>query len=239
MSNADRVRRGVVAVAVIAALALPASASAITDTITAESNTSYSGNTDPNGFLLDAGRTPGFVNADPQATTEHNVVATEDGPDGEDLFRSPLISGGASADVEGARYLTPGSYPFVCTIHAEMKGTLIVSGEGAVPRPSIDVAVVSRRLKKVQKGKLKVRVSATTLSEGVSVEAKVAGHFVGSEKGINLAAGQSRKLTLRLDRAARKRIKGLNKVRISVSAKVPYGAPAREKASLGQAISSS
>ncbi len=222
-----------ITVVAIAALAVPASASAITDTITAESNTSYSGSTDPNGFLLDAGRTPGFVNADPQATTQHNVVATGDGPDGEELFRSPLIPGGASARVEGAQYLTPASYPFVCTIHADMRGTLIVSGDGAVPRPSIDAAVASRKLKELRRtGKLKVRVSATTLSEGVSFQAKVAGHFVGSGKGIDLAAGQSRKLTVKLDRAAKKRIKGLEKAKINVSAAVPYGAPAMAKSVL-------
>jgi plastocyanin len=232
LSKADRVRGGALAVVAIAALALPASADAITDTITAESNVSYSGNSDPNGFLLDAGQTPGFVDADPDTTTGHNVVATEDGPDGQELFKTPLLYGGGTADVEGAQYLSPGSYPFVCTIHAGMAGTLIVSGDGAVPRPAIDVAVVSTDLKKAQRGKLKVRVSATTLSDDASVQAKLAGHFVGSADGIDLAAGQSRTLTLKLDKVTKKNIADLTKAKVSVTAAVPYGAPASDKAML-------
>jgi plastocyanin len=231
LSNA-RIRGSVLAVVATAALALPAAAFAITDTITAESNVSYTGNSDPDGFLLDAGQTPGFVNADPQTTTSHNVVAAADGPDGEELFKTPLIAGGATADVEGAQYLTPGTYPFVCTIHVGMTGTLIVSGDGAVPRPSIDVAIASTKLKKIQKGKLKVKLSATTLSADARIEAKVAGHLVASADGIDLAAGQSRTLTLKLDRAARKSIEDLAKVKVSVSGTVPYGAPASARATL-------
>lgn len=231
MSGSRRARGAALLIAAAAALALPASAFATTDTITAEAGDTYSGNSDPNGFLLDAGSTPGFVNSDFSATT-HNVVASGDGPDGRELFKTPLLSGGGSADVEGAQYLTPGSYPFVCTIHIGMGGTLIVSGDGAAPRPAIDVSIVSTKLKKVQKGKLKVNVSAATLSDGASVLAKAAGHSVGTVSGINLAAGQSRTLTLRLDKAARKGIKDLTKAKISVSGAVPYGAPASDRVTL-------
>jgi len=41
-------------------------------------------------------------------------------------FGSQLISTGQSAPVTGADKLAPGSYPFFCSIHRNMNGTLIV-----------------------------------------------------------------------------------------------------------------
>lgn len=226
MSVASRLRRGALVIATAAGLALPASASAITDTITAEPDYTYSGSSDPSGgFLVDAGAIPALVNNDFGSDGYHNVVATGDGPDGEELFKTALLVGGTSADVVGTQYLTPGSYPFVCTIHVGMGGSLIVSGDGAVPRPAITVSLVSTKLKKVQKGKLKVSVKASTLSDGASVTAKLGNHPLGTAVGIDLAAGQSRTLTLTLDKAAKKSLKGLKKAKIKVSGEVPYGAP--------------
>jgi plastocyanin len=41
-------------------------------------------------------------------------------------FGTPLISTGQSADVAGVSGLTPGSYPFFCSLHRNMTGTLLV-----------------------------------------------------------------------------------------------------------------
>lgn len=62
-----------------------ASASAATDRITARSGNVFTGGTGPAAsFSLDAGSIPQFVNGDPGDS--HNVVASADGPDGEELF---------------------------------------------------------------------------------------------------------------------------------------------------------
>ncbi|HEV2757518.1 MAG TPA: plastocyanin/azurin family copper-binding protein [Actinomycetota bacterium] len=43
------------------------------------------------------------------------------------LFWSPTIAAGETADVEGTDYLEAGKqYPFFCSVHPGMKGTLVV-----------------------------------------------------------------------------------------------------------------
>jgi plastocyanin len=42
-------------------------------------------------------------------------------------FGSQLIGTGQSTDVGGVDKLAPGSYPFFCSIHRNMTGTLIVN----------------------------------------------------------------------------------------------------------------
>src|SRR3954451_18892852 len=55
----------------------------------------------------------------------HNATAHQAGPDGMALFRSPTISTGQSAGVDGTQYLGAGDYTFFCTIHpSTMQATL-------------------------------------------------------------------------------------------------------------------
>jgi polyvinyl alcohol dehydrogenase (cytochrome) len=68
------------------------------------------------------GDTLTFHNLDSLA--KHDLV----GHDGS--FASPLIDGGKSAPVEGVDKLSPGSYPFHCTLHNWMQGTLNVGSAG-------------------------------------------------------------------------------------------------------------
>jgi plastocyanin len=42
-------------------------------------------------------------------------------------FGSPLISTGQSTPVAGVDTLAPGSYPFFCSLHRNMTGTLVVN----------------------------------------------------------------------------------------------------------------
>jgi polyvinyl alcohol dehydrogenase (cytochrome) len=59
---------------------------------------------------------------------QHDVVAVDDGPDGQPLFKSRLIGLGETAPVEGLDRVEPGRrYEFYCSIHPNMRGTLIVT----------------------------------------------------------------------------------------------------------------
>jgi plastocyanin len=70
-----------------------------------------------------AGGTLSFTNLD---VVQHDVTATDKGPDGRPLFQSKLIGLGESAPVNGVEKLKAGSYSFYCSIHPGMKGTLAI-----------------------------------------------------------------------------------------------------------------
>lgn len=69
---------------------------------------------EPETLTVKAGDTVTWVNED---SASHNAVAEDDGW-GTDLFGE----GGSDSVTFG----TPGTYPYVCTAHAGMKGTIIV-----------------------------------------------------------------------------------------------------------------
>jgi len=67
---------------------------------------------------------------------DHDVIATDKGPDGKPLFRSELTARGGSVPVTGTEFLKTGAYGFFCSLHANMKGTINVTGAGQPkPRP--------------------------------------------------------------------------------------------------------
>jgi outer membrane protein assembly factor BamB/plastocyanin len=70
-----------------------------------------------------AGGSLTFLNMD---IVQHDVTATDKGPDGRPLFQSKLIGLGETAPVSGVEKLKAGSYTFFCSIHPGMKGTLAV-----------------------------------------------------------------------------------------------------------------
>ena len=63
-----------------------------------------------------------FVNAD---TMTHDITAVAK-KDGAPVFKSPFTASGSSSDVKGVSALAPGSYPFFCSLHTQMKGELTV-----------------------------------------------------------------------------------------------------------------
>jgi plastocyanin len=80
----------------------------------------------PGGFLpnvgyltpvavMGKGGSAAFTNLD---VALHNVVSPR--------FSTPLIGFGQSKQVKGVKSLPKGNYPFKCTLHPWMKGTLVV-----------------------------------------------------------------------------------------------------------------
>jgi len=208
------------------ALALPASAMAL---IVAEDDVFVG-----SPFKLNPqGRVESFVN---QGFNSHNVTAQGKGPDGQPLFRSGTLAGIDPADpygptesvpVRGTQYLSTGNYPFLCTLHAGMSAVLEVGPGGKpVPRPDIEVSVVSGKLSKVaKKGKLVVRVRALTRSDDIALVATLGKLKLGGKGGLDLAAKSTRTLALKLRKAAKKKLKKRRKAKVKVRGTVPFGAP--------------
>ena len=161
---------------------------------------------------MDQGERLTFRNTD---VAGHDVTARDPGPDNKPLFATPIIGAGESAFVEGSQYLTPGAYPFLCSIHPQMTGTLTVTGAGTpVPRPApgtpavadttrpvTSARVSSRRLRVVRRARaivatVKVDEAATVTLRAVS-RPRVGGPLVTVARGrVKLTAAGSRRVTM-------------------------------------------
>jgi plastocyanin len=204
---------------------MPAAGWAVADVITNSGN-QFSQAT----YNSDAGDLVQFQHSGSGAP--HNVTSTQG------LFSSATISTGTTP-VNGTQFLSPGTYPFVCTIHAGMKASLIVSASGAPPpsgappasgtpvaRPDIELEIVSRKLDKVAaKGKLVLEVQAITKSDDVSVAARLGKKALGERTGLDLTAGQSLKVALKLKQGLRRKLANLDKAKVTAEATVPFGDP--------------
>jgi plastocyanin len=159
--------------------------------------------------------------------SSHNVTANANGPDGKTLFRSGTISGGTTP-VNGTQYLSAGSYPFICTIHPDtMQATLNVTGAG-LPRPTVDVAISSRKLSKVlKKGKLAVKATTTGAPE-VNLTAALGKRTLGTG---TLPPGAS-KGALKLTKVGRQALAAKEKATVKVTGSIEFGAPDTAKAKL-------
>lgn len=81
---------------------------------------------------IDQGQTVTFQNSD--KTAFHDVTSDGHGGDGKALFQSDTIEGGKTAPVRGVEFLSTGDYPFHCSVHPFMTGTLHVTANGT-PKP--------------------------------------------------------------------------------------------------------
>jgi plastocyanin len=212
-----------------AALALGLIASgawAVFQPITATDNTFGS----PGIFTMDQGDRPTFANA---GASQHNVTAKQKGPDGRALFLTPTLDGGQQATLDGTQYLTSGTYTFICTIHpTEMQATLMVSSNGTPQaRPSATLKVRSKKIGKVSKKGIQVAITANTKIDGASLVAKLGGATLGKASGLSFASGQSVQ-TVKLTKSGKSKLRGKSKASVSVTADIPFGAPAKGKAKL-------
>lgn len=175
-------------------------------------------------FTMDQGERPTLQN---NGTGQHNATARNNGPDGEFLFESPTIGNGSTV-VEGTQYLTTGSYAFICTVHPlSMTANLQVSALGAaVARPKIDVLLGKGKLDAIaKKGKLQTTVKALTKSDGIALELALGKTVIASQKSFNLAAGQQRKVTLKLNKAGKSKLSNTGSAKLKLTGEVPFGAP--------------
>jgi plastocyanin len=229
--RAAGVKRGKAGLILAAALAVIAgldagSAYAASETITGNAQNQF----DKATYTSDQGEIVSL-----QVTgSSHNVTANATGPDGGALFSSATIAGGTTP-VNGTQFLGQGSYSFICTIHpSSMQATLVKTGAGTpVPRPDIEVKLISKNLDKVVgKGKLVAQVRAITQSNDVAIEAKLGKTTLGEDDGLDLGAGTRKNVVLKLNRAARNRLAGKGRATVKVEGTVAFGAPDRAKGRL-------
>jgi plastocyanin len=218
------VRGGVVALVVLAVSAGVAWADA----------TIYAG--PPNQFFqgdvtIAQGEAVTFQNMD---TVPHDVTAQGKGADGKPLFQSAQVGTGQSAPVEGVQYLTSGSYPYICSIHPFMKGTITVSSDGTPkPRPgggsgsqtqqpasdttapSLSVKVLDTKRSKVRKRR-SLQVSVTTDEPASLTITARSGKTVLAKGSQKLNKAGTRKLSVKLTKAGLKAAKSKKAVPIAV-----------------------
>lgn len=183
----------------------------------------------PNRFTtpeitMDQGERLTFRNGD---TVSHDVVASSAGPDGKPLFRTPIVAAGKSAFVEGSQFLTEGQYPFVCSLHNGMKGSLRVTANGTPQqrpdssgpspaadrtRPTVRLRIVSRTASMARvRGALVVRVALSEQSRlrlRAVARPKPGGPLVTVAKRVLPEASGTRRLKLALTRAGRAALRG-------------------------------
>ena len=207
--------------AAVASLAGAAPAGAIT--IQAGPGADPNGYGPPTTYTIDQGGTIGFNNADPGV--RHDVTSRGTIGGGR-LFLTPILTGPSNTLVQGTEYLTQGDYPFFCSVHPiSMTGTLQVTGNGTpVPRPDIEVKVLSGNIDRVAaRRKARVRVRALTDSDNAAVVLKLKALRLGSKANIDLDAGESRAITIRLTRRAKNKLQDRDRARVKLVGSVPFG----------------
>ena len=164
----------------------------------------------------------------------HDVTAAKTGDDGKPLFRSELVSPGASGAVQGTEYLTTGTYPFVCSVHPGMEATLEVTSQGTPvprPKPSVTLKVASRDLQRVvDTGKLKLKVRSSKASLVVGARAKTGKKSIalGSKK-VKWDGGRGR-VRLKLSDSARKALGKKESAKIIATVTADHGGGHTERA---------
>jgi plastocyanin len=182
---------------------------------------------------IDQGESLTFYNFD---LAGHDVTATTKGPDARPLFATPIIGLFESASVEGAQYLTTGSYPFFCTIHSFMAGSLTVTSAGSpVPRPpqgtppqtdttrpTVRLKVRSASVRGVRRSrKLSVEVAVDEAAKvSLRARARFRGRTVTIATGaLDLTGAGTRRPGLALTAAGRKALRKMSAARVTLSAR--------------------
>ncbi len=182
---------------------------------------------DAASYDIAAGENPSFENAATDGAP-HDVTARVKGPDGEALFRSPTIDAGRTVAVRGTEYLAPGQYPFYCDIHGpEMSATLRVGPGNAVPRPRLQLGLLSGQIEQVRRSaKLLVKLAGSGSNAiGVTLVAKAGRVTIARKGGVSVAAGAVRRLQLGLTARGRSALSGRRRIAITVNATVDFARP--------------
>lgn len=223
--------RGALCAVLVAVAALPATAQADKEVVAAAT---YRFSTA--SVTMDQGERLTFRNTD---VAGHDVTARDSGTDNKPLFTTPIIGAGETAFVEGSQYLTTGAYPFLCSIHPQMTGTLTVTGAGTpvarpapgtpavadTTKPGASARVSSRRLRVVRRARaivatVKVDEAATVTLRAVS-RPRVGGPLVTVARGrVKLTAAGSRRVTMNLTAAGRRSVRGRKRLAVLLTARV-------------------
>src|SRR5262249_55310790 len=154
------------------------------------------------------------------------------GADGSALFQSETIQGGKTAPVKGVEFLTTGDYPFHCSVHPFMTGTLHVSANGTPkPRtpdnpapnpadttpPKATVSILDSSVSSVLKHH-GVRVKLTT-SEPSRFQLTVTLGRTKVATGTAVVKGTKRDTTLQLTKAGRKALTKAKSPKLKLAAK--------------------
>ena len=181
----------------------------------------------PQSFTNDQGEVGTFQN---NGLNQHNVTADATGPDGKALFRSNTINGGTTP-IQGTQYLSAGQYPFSCTIHPSMHGTLVVTGNGSPqPRPSATLKITTKTIAVALRSGITVQADNTQKVDAVDLKVTLGKSTIGT--ATNLAQAQGRIFeVVRLTKAGKAKLKGKQKATVKVSEQLPFGtvAPATRK----------
>lgn len=183
-------------------------------------------------ITVDQGEALIFRNAD---LNRHDLVSkTQAG--GKPLFSTPLLSTGGEALVQGVQQLPGGSYPFFCTVHTYMTGTLVVTGAGApappppsgdTTPPKVNVRVLDSSVSKVRgNGKLRVELSVDEAGN-----ADLAATMKSGKKTVTIARGSrgfpragKATVSMPLTKSGRSALKGRRSAAITVAAHAKDGA---------------
>jgi plastocyanin len=181
-------------------------------------------------FTIDRGATAIFQNQDP-GPSPHDVFSVDSGAKNEPVFSSAQTNIGQTP-VNGTDSLGAGTYRFFCTVHpTQMSGELVVTPSAS---PTVAVTILSRKLGPVaSSGKLKVKLRGLLASNNVSLTARKGSRKLGSMRGINLAAGDSRSVKLPLSRAGRSSLENLGSAKVKVTAAPPGDQPVSVARRLG------
>jgi plastocyanin len=212
-----------VAAAALVAMTCAGISLAASDTIVAGPSESFSAPT----YNADQGSLVPFQNNG----GSHNVTARQSGLDGKALFRSSTTSSGV-ASVDGTQYLSAGDYPFFCTIHpTTMNGTLHITGNGTPQaRPSASLTLRTKTISKAIKKGLLVSVDANTQINGATLTAKL-GKATIARTSASLASG-TQTTKLKLSKSGKSKLRKKGSAKVTVTAEIPFGAPASAKAKL-------
>jgi hypothetical protein len=217
--------------AVLALGMIAASAWAVFQPIGATDNAYTGGTGDPLNptYTMDQGDRPAFTDA---GVAQHNVTARQNGLDKRALFSTPTLNGGQQANLNGTQYLSAGTYTFFCTIHpTEMQGTLVVSSNGTPQaRPSATLTLRTKTISKALKKGIQATVNASTQISGATVTAKL-GKATIAKTTASLASG-AQTVKLKLTKAGKSKLRGKSTAKVTVTADIPFGAPATAKAKL-------
>lgn len=179
-------------------------------------------------FEQPRGEVARFINPD-TAEAIHNVYSTEFGPDRNPLFYSGTIEPGNESQVRGTQYLEAGRYPFFCSVHpATMSGELQVTDSGTpAERPSMRLSIPAQRLRSVTaKGVLRVTVSSPEVASRGSLKVRIGQSALRPGTPLELAAGATREIKVKIPAKVRRAIKGRRSVSVVAEAAVRFGSPA-------------